>query len=172
IRTYEPQFVPGLLQTEACARAVIKLGHARSPSVEIERRVMLRMRRQDILTQSASPNLWAVLDEAALRRLGNGSLMRAQIEHLIEMAALPNITLQVIPFRAGGHAAAGGPFTILQFSEPDLADIVYLEQLTSSVYLDRTQDVDHYLMVMDRLCVQAKSATESIRFLTRIRKEP
>ncbi|MGH4025797.1 MAG: helix-turn-helix domain-containing protein [Pseudonocardiaceae bacterium] len=165
IRTYEPQFVPGLLQTEECARAVIKLGHARGSAAEIERRVKLRMQRQDVLTQPEPPNLWAVLDEAALWRLGSGSMMRAQVEHLIEVATLPNITLQVIPLYSGGHAAAGGPFTILRFSEPDLPDIVYLEQLTSALYLDKTQDVDHYLVVMDRLCVQAKSPDTTIDFL-------
>ena len=171
IRTYEPQFVPGLLQTEDCAREVIKLGHGRSSAEEIERRVMLRMRRQEFLTRPEPPDLWAVLDEAALRRLGNGSVMRRQIEHLLEMAALPNITLQVIPFRAGGHAAAGGPFTILRFFEPDLPDIVYLEQLTSALYLDRSQDIEHYLMVMEQLCVQAKSCSDSTRFLIRMMKE-
>ncbi|MGH3813101.1 MAG: helix-turn-helix domain-containing protein [Pseudonocardiaceae bacterium] len=170
IRTYEPQFVPGLLQTEDCAREVIKLGHARGSAEEIERRVMLRMQRQDFLIRSEPPDLWAVLDEAALRRLG-GSVMRRQIEHLIEMAALPNIRLQVIPFCAGGHAAAGGPFTILRFFEPDLPDIVYLEQLTSALYLDRPQDIEHYLMVMEQLRVQAKSCSESIQFLTRMMKE-
>ena len=165
IRTYEPQFVPGLLQTEECAHSVIKLGHPRISVDEIEQRVTLRMRRQDLLTQPNPPSLWAVLDEAALWRLGGRSAMRAQVEYLIEMATLPNITLQAVPFHAGGHAAAGGPFTILRFSEPDLPDIVYLEQLTSALYLDRNQDVEHYLVVMDRLCVQAKSPDMTIRFL-------
>ncbi|MGH4025300.1 MAG: helix-turn-helix domain-containing protein [Pseudonocardiaceae bacterium] len=165
IRTYEPQFVPGLLQTEECAHSVIKLGHPRGSADEIERRVALRMSRQDILTQPNPPSLWAVLDEAALWRLGGRSAMRTQVEHLIEMAALPNLTLQAVPFHAGGHAAAGGPFTILRFSEPDLPDIVYLEQLTSALYLDKNQDVEHYLVVLDRLCVQAKSPDMTIRFL-------
>lgn len=87
--------------------------------------------------------------------------MRAQLRHLIEITELPNITLQLVLSRSGGHAAAGGPFTILRFSESDLPDIVYLEQLTSALYLDKRQDVDHYLAVMDRLCVQAESPTET-----------
>jgi transcriptional regulator with XRE-family HTH domain len=168
IRSYEPQFVPGLLQTEECARAVIKLGHPGGRSEEIERRVALRMRRQDVLTKPEPPSLWAVLDEAALRRLGSRSAMRSQVQHLIEMAELPNVTLQVIPLYSGGHAAAGGPFTILRFSEPDLPDIVYLEQLTSALYLDKSTDVDHYLVVMDRLCVQAQPPDMTIEFLAGI----
>ncbi len=171
IRTYEPQFVPGLLQTEDCARTIIKLGHPSGAADDIERRVTLRMKRQDILTQPGAPKLWAVLDEAALWRLGGRAAMRTQVEHLIEMAELPNVTLQVVPFHSGGHAAAGGPFTILRFAEPDLPDIVYLEQLTSALYLDKTQDVDHYLVVMDRLCIQAEPATQTITFLNGIIKE-
>ena len=165
IRSYEPQFVPGLLQTEDCARTIIKLGYPSGPAEEVERRVALRMKRQDILTQPGGPSLWVVLDEAALWRLGGRAAMRSQIQHLIEMAELPNVTLQAVPFNAGGHAAAGGPFTILRFAEPDLPDIVYLEQLTSSLYLDKSQDVDHYLLVMDRLCVQAKSPSMTTKFL-------
>ncbi len=171
IRTYEPQFVPGLLQTKDCARTVIKLGHPSGHADDIERRVTLRMTRQDILTQPGAPKLWAVLDEAALWRLGGRAAMRTQIQHLIEMAELPNVTLQAVPFLSGGHAAAGGPFTILRLAEPDLPDIVYLEQLTSALYLDKTQDVDHYLVVMDRLCVQAKSPTNTIRFLDNMIKD-
>ncbi len=169
IRSYEPQFVPGLLQTEDCARTVIGLGY--SGGEEIERRVALRMCRQEVLTQPGAPSLWAVLDEAALWRLGGRVAMRAQIQHLIAMAELANITLQAVPFHAGGHAAAGGPFTILRFAQPDLPDIVYLEQLTSALYLDKPQDIDHYLAVMNRLCVQAKSPTNTIKFLSSMCKE-
>ncbi|MGH3719503.1 MAG: helix-turn-helix domain-containing protein [Pseudonocardiaceae bacterium] len=171
IRTYEPQLVPGLLQTQESARAVILLGNASTSADDIERRVALRMKRQRVLTQPGAPNLWAVVDEAALWRLDGRSAMREQIRHLIEMAELPNVTLQVIPFYSGAHAAVGGPFSILRFSEPDLPDIVYLEQLTSALYLDKSQDVQHYLVVMDRLCVQAKPPAETIRFLNSTIKE-
>ncbi|MGH3851631.1 MAG: DUF5753 domain-containing protein, partial [Pseudonocardiaceae bacterium] len=121
--------------------------------------------------QLGAPNLWAVVDESALWRLGGRAAMRAQIQHLIEMAELPNITLQAMPFYSSGHTAAGGPFTILRFAAPDLPDIVYLEQLTSALYLDKGQDVDHYLMVMDRLCLHAKSPTRTTSFLGGIIKE-
>jgi hypothetical protein len=171
IRTYEPQLVPGLLQTQECASAVIRLGHPTASAEDIERRVALRLKRQKVLTQPEAPNLWAVLDEAALWRLDGRSALRDQIQHLIEMTELPNVTLQVMPFYSGAHAAVGGPFSILRFSEPDLPDIVYLEQLTSALYLDKTEDVQHYLMVMNRLCVQAKSPAETIRFLNSTLKE-
>jgi hypothetical protein len=171
IRTYEPQLVPGLLQTHEVARAVIRLGNPGLSAADIERRVTLRMTRQEVLTQPRAPNLWAVLDEAALWRLDGRSAMREQIQHLIEMAELPNITLQVMPFYSGAHAAVGGSFSILRFTEPDLPDIVYLEQLTSALYLDKSEDVEHYLMVMDRLCVQAKSPSETTRFLSSTLKE-
>jgi transcriptional regulator with XRE-family HTH domain len=156
IRSYEPQFVHGLLQTEDVARAVIRLGHPVGSDEEIERRVQLRLRRQQILTGPQAPAVWAVLDEAALHRpIGGRAVMRAQIAHLCEVSELPNVTLQVVPYSSGGHAAAGGAFTILRFAEPDLPDIIYLEQLTSALYLDKRADVDHYLAVMERLCVQA-----------------
>jgi transcriptional regulator with XRE-family HTH domain len=171
IRTYEPQLVPGLLQTEDCARAVIKLGYPHATTEEIERCVTLRITRQHILTQPQAPNLWAVLDEAALWRLGTRTTMRAQLQRLITLSELPNVTIQAMPFHSGGHAAAGGPFTILRFAEPDLPDIVYLEQLTSALYLDKTQDVEHYLMVMNRLCIQAKSPAKTTQFLTSIANE-
>jgi transcriptional regulator with XRE-family HTH domain len=171
IRSYEAHLVPGLLQTEDCARVVIRLGHPDGSVADIERRVALRMRRQKVLSQPGAPHLWAVIDEAALWRLGARSAMRAQIQYLIEVSAQPNITLQVVPFYSGAHPATGGPFTILRFAHPDLPDIVYLEQLTSALYLDKSQDVQHYLMVMNRLCVQAKSPTETTDLLHDVIKE-
>jgi transcriptional regulator with XRE-family HTH domain len=172
IRTYEIQFVPGLLQTEDCARAVMQLCQLHDSTDEIDRRVALRMARQDFLTQPAAPEYWAVMDEAVLRRpLGNPATLRAQVRHLLEMTELPNITLQVVPFRTGGHSAAGGQFTILRFTEPDLPDIVYLEQLTSAVYLDKKRETDNYQLVMDRLCVEAESPADTTRLLREIIKE-
>ena len=97
--------------------------------------------------------------------------MREQVEHLIEMAAHPSVTLQIVPFRVGGHAAAGGPFSILRFAEPELSDVVYLEQLTSALYIDKPSEVDRYLEVMERLCVQAETAPDTIRLLEKIRGE-
>jgi transcriptional regulator with XRE-family HTH domain len=172
IRAYEVQFVPGLLQTEEYARAVTLLGHPNAPGHEVERRVGLRMRRQSLLHAEAPPHVWAVVDEAVLRRpLGGGKAMRGQLEHLRDMTELPNVTLQMVPFNRGGHAAAGGPFSILRFAERDLPDIVYLEQLTSALYLDKREDVDHYHMVMERLCIDAQPATEIRDTLTRLLRD-
>ncbi|MEU9114942.1 helix-turn-helix transcriptional regulator [Streptomyces sp. NPDC048483] len=169
IRTYEVQFVPGLLQTEGYAHAVAQLGHPRASAEEIERRVALRVQRQALLTAPDAPRLWAVIDEASLRRpLGGPGVMTDQLRHLRSMAELPNVTLQVAPFSLGGLAAAGGPITILRFLEPDLPDIVYLEQLTSALYLDKRDDVDHYLAVMDRLSAQSESPRASLALLDRL----
>ena len=172
IRTYEVQFVPGLLQTADYARAVAQLGHPRSSPEEIERRVQLRVQRQELLTVPDAPRVWAVIDEASLRRpLGGPEVMAGQLRHLLKMAELPNVTLQIAPFSLGGLAAAGGPITILRFLEPDLPDIVYLEQLTSALYLDKRDDVDHYLAVMDRLSAQSESPRESREILERLLKQ-
>jgi transcriptional regulator with XRE-family HTH domain len=162
IRTYEVQFVHGLLQTEDYARAVILIANARASAAEIDRRVSVRMKRQQLLTQPDAPELWTVLDEAVLRRPPGGrEVMRAQLAHLLDMTALPNVTLQIIPFDVGPHAAAGGPFTILRFPEPDLPDLVYLEQLDSATYLDGPDQVAQYLSIMNEICVQALSKAAS-----------
>ena len=166
IRTYEPQLVPGLLQTRKVARTVIQLGHPRRSADDIARRVTLRMARQEILTQPGAPHLLAVLEEISLWRLAGQAAMREQVEHLIKMAELPNVTLKLIPIYCGEpHAAVDVPFTILQFTDPDLPDIVYLEQLTSALYLDKSEHAQHYLTIMDRLCIQAKSPTETVELL-------
>jgi hypothetical protein len=166
IRTYEVQFVPGLLQTRDYARSVVLLGHSRAHPEEIERRVGLRIARQQLLTRPDPPQLWAVVDEAALRRSVAGpAVMRAQIEALIEATKLPNVRLQVVPFRVGGHAAAGGAFTILRFPDEDLPDVVYVEQLTSALYLDKRDDVDHYAAAMERLCLESDPPDHTVEML-------
>ena len=172
IRAYEIQFVPGLLQTEEYARAVTLLGHANAPADEIDRRVRLRMGRQTLLTRPHPSHMWAVLDEAVLRRpVGRPGVMRAQLKYLLEVADRPNVTIQTIPFQFGGHAAAGGPFSILRFAEPDLPDVVYLEQLTSALYLDKRETVEHYLAVMERLCLEAEPAYGTAKVINAILRE-
>jgi transcriptional regulator with XRE-family HTH domain len=172
IRAYEVQFVPGLLQTGDYARAVSLLGYPNATDREVERRVGLRLARQAVLTRPTPPNVWAVLDEAVLRRpIGSVEIMKAQIRNLLEFSQKPNVTIQIVPFTAGGHAAAGGPFSILRFAEYDLPDVVYLEQLTSSLYLDKHEIVDSYLMVMDRLCVDAVTPTNSVKMMRTLLKE-
>ncbi|WP_233510152.1 helix-turn-helix domain-containing protein [Actinomadura craniellae] len=152
IRTYEVQFVPGLLQHEDYARAVALLMFAQEPTENVDRRVALRMARQRLLTRPDGPQLQCVVDEAALRRpLGGRRVLRAQLEHLIEVCALPNVTLQIVPFDADIPMAVGCPFTILRFAEPALPDVVYLEQLTSALYLDAPADVADYTHIMGNL---------------------
>jgi len=164
IFTYEAQFVPGLLQTEDYARAVILLEY--SNPKEINRRVSLRVARQAILSGPKPSELWAVIDEAALKRpIGGARAMREQLKHLIEMSQQPNVTIQIIPFTAGGHAAAGGSFSVLHFPEDDLPDMVYHEQLSSAQYQDRQGVVGTYLEVADRLRVEAATPAESLEML-------
>jgi len=166
IRTFELQFVHGLLQTEDYARAVTVLGHKAAPSEEVDRRVALRIKRQDLLARPEPPRMWSVMDEAVLRRpVGGPAVMRAQLDHLSEVARLPHVTLQIVPFIRGGHAAAGGSFTVLRFGDPDLPDVVYIEQLTSAIYLERRADVDHYLEVVDRLSAEALTPAATQRLL-------
>jgi transcriptional regulator with XRE-family HTH domain len=172
IRCYESQLIPALLQTADYAQAIARLGHPAGSADEIKRRVSLQLTRQAVLSRPTLASLWLVLDEAALRRpVGSPEVMRGQLRHLIEMGARPNISLQVIPLTRGGHAAAGGAFTILRFSEPDLPDVVYLEQLTSALYLDKRETVDHYLEVMERLCVEALPADASAETIGAILRE-
>jgi transcriptional regulator with XRE-family HTH domain len=166
IHSYQVQFVPGLFQTEGYARAVIAADAQGEPDEETDRRVALRMTRQKLLSEPEAPHFRAVLDEAALRRIyGSTRVMRDQLEHLAAVADLPNITLQVLPFDRGGAAAAAGPFAMLQFAEDDLPDIVYMEQLTSAVYLDKRAEVELYRMAMDRIAEAALTPAESRAFL-------
>ena len=172
IRTFELQFVHGLFQTEAYARAVTQLGNTAAPTEEIDRRVSLRLKRQDLLTGPEPPQVWSVIDEGALRRpVGGTAVMRAQLNRLMEVAGLRQVTVQVVPFSRGGHAAAGGSFTVLRFGDADVPDIVYLEQLTSALYLDKREDVDHYLEVMNQLSAEALTPAETTRFLAEIIRE-
>jgi uncharacterized protein DUF5753/helix-turn-helix protein len=172
IRTYEIQFVPGLLQTRDYARAIMLLGHAGEKPEEIDRRVELRIQRQQVLTRPGAPQLWAVIDEAVLRRpIGGVEVMKAQIESLIEAAKMANVRLQIIPFHSGGHAAAGGSFAILRFPEPDLPDVVWVEHLTSSIYLDKREDVDQYAIAMERVCIDAEPPNHTPEILEKLLTE-
>jgi transcriptional regulator with XRE-family HTH domain len=172
IRTFELQFVHGLFQTEDYARAVTLLGHDSAPKEEIDRRVHLRLSRQQLLTRPNPPRVWSVLDEGALRRpVGGRAVMRAQVRHLAEVAELRNVTVQVVPFSRGGHAAAGGSFTTLRFDDPDVPDVVYIEHLTSAIYLDSRDDVDHYLEVANRLGTEALTPAETVSFLTELAQQ-
>jgi transcriptional regulator with XRE-family HTH domain len=172
VRSFDLQFVHGLFQTEAYARAVTMLGYSAAPAEEIDRRVSLRLKRQDLLTRPDPPQVWSVVDEGALRRpVGGRAVMRDQIKRLMEVAELRTVTVQVVPFGRGGHSAAGGSFTVLRFGDADVPDVVYMEQLTSALYLEKREDVDHYMEVMNRLSTEALTPARTLRFLADILRE-
>lgn len=162
IRSYEVQFVHGLLQTEAYAHAVVSRGMKGAGAADIERRVALRLERQKCLVSESAPEFHVVLDEAALRRpYGDRGVMRDQFQHLIDISQRPNVRLQVMPFGFGGHAGESGAFTMLSFPESDLSDVVYLEQLTSALYLDKREDVAQYEKAMKELQQDSPGPDES-----------
>lgn len=168
IRLYSTQLVPGLLQTEGYARAVVRLGQV--PARGVEGRVAVRMRRQRVLSRPDSPRVWLIIEESALRRaVGEPDVLREQLERLRTAAAdWPRVTIQILPLTTTGHPDSGGPFTILRFPESELPDIVYIEQLTSALYLDRRQDLERYMAVMDQLSVFAEPPENTPDLLTNL----
>ncbi|MFF8904360.1 helix-turn-helix domain-containing protein [Streptomyces olivaceoviridis] len=173
IRSYEPHFVPGLLQTEDYARGVLKSGAVGQTSPEdTERHVALRMQRQQLLTRPDAPRFWVVMDETALRRpVGDPEVMRAQIDKLLDATKLPHVTLQVAPFANGPHPGTYGPFVLFRFAMSELPDMVYSEYLTGAVYLDARTEVATHLEVMDRMAAQAATAQRTKEILRDLRKE-
>ena len=173
IRTYEGQFIPGLLQTDDYIRAVVHGAHLTDTSnEEVGRRVRLRMARQTLLTRDQPPRLWAVIDEAALRRpVGGSEVMRGQLERLIEATKLPTVTLQLLPFASGAHPAMAGAFSVLRFGDQELPDVVYLEHLTGASYLDKRDEVERYLDIMELLCLQAEPPARTVELLQGILEE-
>ncbi|MGR3931882.1 helix-turn-helix domain-containing protein [Streptomyces sp. BRA346] len=173
IRAYEPQFVHGLLQTEDYARALLSAGNPHVPAEATERRIALRMRRQELLSRESPPRLWVVMDETVLRwPVGGAAVMRAQIDHLIAVNALPHVTLQIMPFGNGPHPAmTAGAFHVFRFRASELPDIVYLGGLIGAVYLDKTDDVVVYREALDRVSAQSAPAQKTEALLGEIRKE-
>ncbi|MFB7371292.1 helix-turn-helix domain-containing protein [Streptomyces sp. NPDC056222] len=177
IRAYEPQFVPGLLQTEGYARAILRSGAVGGSSAgnaeETERHVALRMERQSLLTREDAPKFWVIMDETVLRRpVGDGpEVMRDQLDRLLEASELPNVTLQIAEFASGHHPGTYGPFVLFRFAVPELPDMVYSEYLTGAVYLDARPEVASHLEVMDRMAAQAATAQRTKRILRDLRKE-
>ncbi|MGQ0839799.1 helix-turn-helix domain-containing protein [Actinokineospora sp.] len=165
IQTCELQFVPGLMQTEEYMKVLAAHGRPDMADEVTERRVSLRMARQKLLHRTDSPKLWAVIDESVLHRpIGGPRVLRRQIEHLLELIRLPNITLQVVPFGMSGYAAEGS-FTMLRFIEGELPDIVFIEHLSGALYLDRVDEIEQYSRVLDRLSVDAETPSGSRQML-------
>lgn len=172
IRGYEPHCVPGLLQTGEYASALTLAGYPGSAPDEAGRRVELRMARQQILDRPDPPRLWVVIDEAVLRRpVGGPAVMGAQIGRLIEAAARPNVTLQLLPLAAGAHPVMYGMFHLLRFPAAELPDVIYGENLTSAFYLDKPAEVAAYTEALDRLCAQASPAAKTAGILRQIRED-
>ena len=172
IRVYEVNIIPGLLQTEDYARTMMRSGTMNGSHEDVERKVALRMARQPALTRDDPPMLWTVVDEAALRRrVGGTELMRAQLEHVLELSGLKNVAMQVIPFGAGAHPAMGRPFVILVFPERVDPDVVYLEDLTSTLYLEDVDEVDRYNVFFNHLRATALSFDDSAALITSVLKE-
>ncbi|KUM84546.1 helix-turn-helix domain-containing protein [Streptomyces pseudovenezuelae] len=171
LRTYEPHYVTGLLQTHAYARGVLRGGFPQEADEDLARRVDLRLRRQSLLDRSDAPTLWVVMEEAVLHRLvGGPEVMREQIERLLEVSELDHVSVDVVPFTAGAHVGACAPFTYFRFEEPELPDIVYTEVLSGAMYLDQRSDVSAHLEAHNRMSLLTSDA-DSRALLNRMRKE-
>ncbi|MFC6082189.1 helix-turn-helix domain-containing protein [Sphaerisporangium aureirubrum] len=169
IRGFAADIVPGLLQIEDYARSVIRNTLVISPPGEIERRVEVRMTRRHLLSRDVPLRLWTVLDEAVLRRVvGGPAVMGDQLRHLLAMAATPNVTVQVLPFAAGAHAATSGAFSILEFPDQADADVVFLDNLTGSLYVEKEVEVYRYTLAFDHLRAKALDEDESRRLITEV----
>lgn len=163
IRSFDVQFVPGLLQTEDYSQAVLELGSYSHESTE--RMVQVRQERQRRFA-AGGLRLSAVIDEGALRRpVGSASVMSGQLRHLLEIADRPGLTIQVTPLRTGASYAAPGSFSILSFAAEDLPDVVYVEQLTSALYLDKPSDVERYSQALDLISATSTQPGETMQFI-------
>ncbi|TMM40233.1 MAG: helix-turn-helix domain-containing protein [Actinobacteria bacterium] len=172
IHAYEGQVVPGLLQVEEYARAMIVKGRPDISPVELDRRVHVRMERQSLLTQDDPLRLWAVLDEAIFHRLvGGPAVMTRQIDHLVMVADLPNITLQVLPFAIGAHAGMDGSFAILGYEEPADPDVVFAENAAGGLFLEKDEELRRYHFIFDHLRASALPPDESVALLAARVKE-
>jgi hypothetical protein len=171
IQTYELQYVPGLLQTEDYARAVITHGLPEVADSAAEARVEVRMRRQRLLLRANPPKLWAVVDESVIRRpLGGRAVHRAQLERLLDATTLPNVTVQVVPYSRSGYAAES-PFTLLRFAQPELPNIGYVDHIAGGIYLEKPDEIELIGRALDRLAVDAETPERSRKLIAEILAE-
>ncbi|MFF5928650.1 helix-turn-helix domain-containing protein [Streptomyces hydrogenans] len=173
LRVYEPQIIPGLLQTRAYATAVISGALPESTPADIEKRATVRTRRQDRIRDDERPlRLWAVIDEAALHRVvGNRQVMVEQLEHLVEQSHLPHVTVQVLPFDTGAHPGINGQYSILEFPDASDSSVVYIEGVTSDLYLEKGPDVSKYSYMYEHLRAQALGVEQTRDFVEGIAKK-
>lgn len=166
MRSWEPIILPGLLQTEAYMRALISTGRSNDPPPRIDRRISLRLTRQTRLTGERPLELAAIVDEATVRRMvGGADVMKAQLEHLIEIAKLSNVSLQIMPFDAGEHPFLGGAATLLEFRDTTLSDVVYLEGLAGDYYEEQPPEVARYRQEFERLSTRALDHRTTIKMI-------
>jgi transcriptional regulator with XRE-family HTH domain len=172
IRSYEPHFVPGLLQTEDYAREVLTAGSVgRNAPDSVDGHVALRLERQAMLRKPGAPVFWVVMDETVLLRpVGSPAVMRAQFDRLLDASELPNVTLQIAELSSGHHPGTYSPFVLLRFAVPEVPDMVYVEYLTGAIYLDQPEEVQEHKETMDRMVVHAESAKRSRDILARLRR--
>lgn len=169
IQTYQSLFIPGLLQTEAYARALTRANQVEDPPEEVERATAVRMERQAVLTKPGAPRFWVAVDEAALHRpVGGPEVMRDQLHRLLEVGDLPNVTFQVVPYSAGAYPAMASSFTIFSFLEASDADVVYLEHQRGSVYLEKPEDISWYTLAFNHLRVAALSTGDSAALISEV----
>ncbi|MEU4147272.1 helix-turn-helix transcriptional regulator [Streptomyces parvulus] len=173
LRTYEPQIITGLLQTRAYAEALIQGALPETSVADIEKRVQVRIRRQERISADNNPlRLWVVLDEASLRRVvGGKQVMREQLEHVAEMSQLPHITVQVLPFDVGAHPGINGQYSILEFADAADSSVVYIEGVTSDLYLEKALDVQKYTVMYEHLRAQALNVEQSRQLIEDVAKE-
>ncbi|MEU5835386.1 helix-turn-helix transcriptional regulator [Streptomyces diacarni] len=173
LRVYEPQVVPGLLQTHPYAEAVVAGALPEATAADIERRVQVRLRRQDRIRDERNPlRLWAVLDESVLRReVGGKHTMAEQLEYLNEMSQRPHVTLQVMPFSMGAHPGVNGQYAILEFPDASDSTVIYLEGVTSDLYLEKANDVQKYSVMYEHLRAQALNPDQTREFIEKVAKE-
>jgi transcriptional regulator with XRE-family HTH domain len=173
LRTYEPQIITGLLQTRSYAEALIQGALPETSVADIEKRVQVRIRRQERISAESNPlRLWVVLDEACLRReVGSRQVMREQLEHVAEMSQLPHITVQVLPFDVGAHPGINGQYSILEFADTADSSVVYIEGVTSDLYLEKAQDVQKYTVMYEHLRAQALNVEQSRQRIEDVAKE-
>jgi transcriptional regulator with XRE-family HTH domain len=172
VRTYESECVPGLLQTEDYARAIIRSALSAKTDDAIDKNVAVRMARQSLLTQDQPPALWAVVNEAAIRSLvGGAAVMRAQLDRLLQASHQPNVTLQVMPLSTGAHPGMAGAFTILSFAEPADPDVIYVNYSSGSLFLEKPEELSRCALIFNHLRAVALSMGQSRDIIARIRTE-
>jgi transcriptional regulator with XRE-family HTH domain len=166
IRNFEPIVVPGLLQTESYAREIFRNGPIELDPAEVERLLEVRLARQQVLARDDRPRLWAIIDEAVIRRVVGGTeVMRGQLRHLADAAEQGKTTIQIVPYRAGAHAGTTGPFVILDFPEATDPTVVYVETLAGDIYLEERSDVSRYTLAFDRLRAAALHPDDSVQLI-------